>query len=116
MDEDFRQRLIRKRLVSQISLRALALITQVSYSTLARIERGDGDASPYVRSRVERWLDDGAWDIACQCVRCVCKTPEYWVSIEDRLTKIENDIKAMQQSLERSLRHVSLHEPIGGHA
>lgn len=52
------QRVDRKRTADGISLRQLAKITGVSFSTLARVDRGEGNYSPETARRLRQWLGD----------------------------------------------------------
>lgn len=53
-------RLKEARLKSGLTLRALAKIVGVSFSSLARMERGQGKPSAASVMRVEKWLEDGS--------------------------------------------------------
>ena len=45
-----------KRIRRRFSIREAALMIGVSFSTLARLERGDGDPSPLVERKIRAWL------------------------------------------------------------
>lgn len=48
-----------RRRAEGLSIRALADAIQVSFATLARLERGDGNPSPSVRTKIISWLQKG---------------------------------------------------------
>lgn len=52
-------RLKKKRLSEGLSLRQLGSMIGVSFSSLARLERGIGEPDVHSRERIERWLETG---------------------------------------------------------
>lgn len=52
-------RMHRDRVKQGLSLRQLAKITGCSFSTLARLERGEGEPDPHTEERLRRWIFDG---------------------------------------------------------
>jgi len=80
------KRLKAKRIEIGLSLRALEPIVNVSFSSLARIERGVGTPTDDVKARVERWLVSGE----ASPPRMIPITPVPWnVKIERRLARLE---------------------------
>ena len=49
----------KRRLADGISIRALAKCIGVSFSTLAKLERGIGTPNPASTERIERWINTG---------------------------------------------------------
>jgi transcriptional regulator with XRE-family HTH domain len=54
------KRLKKARLEAGLSTRALGKIIGVSFSSIARIERGEGQPTVHSAERIERWLKDGS--------------------------------------------------------
>jgi hypothetical protein len=64
-------RLVRqKRLIEGYSLRALGRSTGVSFSSLARIERGEGQPDRHTARALEVWLWPERQPPPCHCPRC----------------------------------------------
>jgi len=93
-----------KRLVSQfkaarikqgLSVRQIANLIGVSFSALARLERGEGTPMPFVEERMRHWLLTGEGSAP----RVIPERIEPWsvrmearfAAIEERLAKLEAD-------------------------
>lgn len=82
-----------------LSLRQLGTRLGVSFSTLARIERGDGAPDRHTRLLLERWMDPTT-DVTCACPRCGGPPP-----LGQRVWALEMQLAALAQDLE-GLQHV----------
>ena len=114
MAESFARELYRHRQRSGLSLRRLGAELGVSFSTLARIERGEGQPDPHTRHLLEHWMRPDQQDTTTGCPRCM-QTPreERLQSLEKRIVMIEAQIQSLTAGLQRALRVTSMHEPIG---
>lgn len=72
------------RLRDGLSLRDLEKLVGVSFSTLARIERGVGSCTPDTLSRLTLWLESGE----C-CPKRQVRGKAWHVTTEQRLARIE---------------------------
>lgn len=86
MSKALGKRLKRQRVSENLSLRQLEKVVGVSFSSLARLERGDGVPTDDVRERVERWLERG--EASPPRIRAVGQAP-WHLKIEARLTILE---------------------------
>ncbi len=78
------KRLKDKRIAEATSLRDLELIIGVSFSTLARIERGTGSCTADTSKRVLDWIETGKGTAKR------LRRPKSWhITTEQRLAKIE---------------------------
>ena len=76
------------------SLRQLGAELGVSFSTLARLERGEGQPTAHTRWVVEAWLSPKAPPTPCPCGRCrPTKTEQRLASLEARLAALETTNK-----------------------
>ena len=74
------QRIKAKREAEQYSIRGLGRALGISFSTLARIERGEGNPDRHSQILLNAWLDPLAPVPQCHCVRCVGNgTKHGWV-------------------------------------
>lgn len=84
--EEIRASLKKRRLREGLSLRALSKIVGVSFSGLARIERGVGTCTADTLERVQRWIESGE---ASQ----KRERGAPWIStVERRLARIEKEL------------------------
>ena len=66
----FVQAVMETRLQRGVSIRQMAEAAGVSFSALARCERGLGDPSPHTMLRLRAWLAQRPPSEPCQCRRC----------------------------------------------
>lgn len=86
-------RLKAKRVEEGLSLRELARLVGVSFSGLARVERGVGSCTEDTRSRIQTWLDTGARTEPKE------KRPRNWMqTIEQRVARIERILEGNEMS------------------
>ena len=72
------------------SLRQLGAELGVSFSTLARLERGEGQPTPHTRWAVEAWLCPEQTPEPCPCGRChPTLTEQRLASLEVRVAELE---------------------------
>lgn len=84
----------RKRLQEGISLRKLGALCGVSFSTLARLERGTGEPDPHTRERLQRWLDSG--EGSAPKIRSPAE--EGWlVRMERRVAELETRVAQLEK-------------------
>lgn len=81
------KRLKEKRIEEGFTLRELERVVGVSFSGLARIERGVGEPTKASRERVERWLSTGEHSEPRPR-----KGDPWFVKIEQRLARIEKEL------------------------
>jgi transcriptional regulator with XRE-family HTH domain len=86
MTDRLGKRLRKARNEAGLSLRALEKICGVSFSNLARIERGVGECLPAIRLRVEKWLETG--EGSAPIVRSPSQK-SWYQNIEARLIALE---------------------------
>lgn len=83
----FGRRLKAKRDAEGLTLRELARIVGVSFSSLGRIERGDGGTTPDTIRRLSLWLERGE---ASAGKRPPSNRGQPWIiSVEARLARLE---------------------------
>lgn len=58
------------RLARGLSIRGLADQVGVSFSVMARYERGEGSPSPHTRLKLQAWLNGNPGALVCLCRRC----------------------------------------------
>ena len=83
------QRMRDMRLLQGLSLRRLASILGLGFSTLARLERGEGKPDPASAVRIHRWLDSG--EGSAPRVRSVAEQ-SWFAKMEARLVRIEKHL------------------------
>lgn len=82
-----------------LSLRQLAPVVGVSFSTLARIERGDGMPDAHTRWALLRWLAPESMPTSCGCIRCTGARTALEgriMQLEQRVTELEHALLEMQ--------------------
>ncbi len=81
---ELRKHLKAKRLEQGLSLRELSVLVGVSFSGLARVERGEGQPTQDTEKRIRDWLEHG--------VSAGPKPPKargWIVTVEQRLARLE---------------------------
>lgn len=78
------QRLKQRRIEEGLSLRDLEKIVGVSFSSLARIERGVGTCIPDSAKRINQWLDTGQGSGVKES-----RKKHWFLSIQQRVDRIE---------------------------
>lgn len=81
-----------KRLLMGLSYRNLAQVVGVSYSTLARLARGEGEPLPGVAQRLKAWVEKG--ESSAPMTRRPRIDP-WHVRIEARLAKLERLVASL---------------------
>jgi len=81
---------LRKRHAAGLSVRRVATLTGVSYSTLARLERGEGSPDDHTRRCLAAWLDDGTKPAPRAEVAPAAE--HYSVKIERRVARLEDQM------------------------
>ena len=76
-----------KRVAERLSLRELAPMIGVSFSSRARIERGVGGITDDTRERVELWVEDGETSEPKER-----RGTPWIVTVEQRLARIEKEL------------------------
>lgn len=112
MEEPLSERIRRQRDATGLSLRRLGAALGVSFSSLARIERGVGLPDQHTLWLLIRWLDGPDVAGTCHCFRCVSGTPSLLQRVEhleQRLSGIEESLDSLL-ALVRALQIPSLHE------
>lgn len=94
MSEPWAQRLATERQRAGLSLRQLGWMIGVSFSTLARIERGEGLPDMHTRRLLHQWMEPDGDHPPCLCPRCV-------PSIMDRLVDLERRVAVMEQQMRK---------------
>jgi transcriptional regulator with XRE-family HTH domain len=104
MPEPWRERLRCFRTLAGLSLRQLGQQTGVSFSTLARIERGEGEPDRHTAWLLDTWIDP---DHArrCHCGRCEGGKPDPGLgqrvaALEARVTMLEKHLAHGLHALE----------------
>ena len=114
MPNPWARQLAQRRQQAGLSLRRLGHELGVSFSSLARIERGEGLPNTHTRWIVDRWMFPELVREPCLCARCTPTRNESRLQvIEQRLMTLETQIVALQQGLDRALRVTKMHEPMG---
>ena len=103
MSEPWASRLTTARHKAGLSLRQLAQLVGVSFSTLARIERGEGLPDMHTRRLLHQWLEPCGEHPPCLCPKCV-------PSIMDRLYALEMRVAVMEQQIEGLMTLQPTHE------
>lgn len=85
-----------KRKQCNLSLRRLSEVIDISFSALARIERGDGEPSPESKARIEHWLGK-IDDSELNALIILQRNPIHarLDAIEYRLNRIESMLKQL---------------------
>jgi transcriptional regulator with XRE-family HTH domain len=113
MAQAIRERLITYRLHQGLSLRQLGTQLGLSFSTLARIERGHGEPSPHTRLMLERWMNPEGEHPKCNCRVCAAPREHPYRVLEVRIEILEQQVMRLQEGLARALRITNMHESIG---
>lgn len=80
------QRVKAKRISEGLTLRELEKLVGVSFSSLARLERNKGAATPGTTQRVTAWLEHGTVSKPRE------KKTGWFITFEQRLAKIEKHL------------------------
>lgn len=86
------------RLRAGLSVRQLGALLGISFSTLARLERGDGGSMPHTRRQVAQWLDPTGAVPPCQCVRCAGPSRDCYALLAARVARLEQQVCALTRS------------------
>jgi transcriptional regulator with XRE-family HTH domain len=87
----------RKRLSQGLTLRALEKKVGVSFASLGRLERRQGQPSEATKDRLLRWLEDGSESLPAQRNSRLSRMAE----IEIRVLHLEGIVTGMLDRLER---------------
>lgn len=98
---DLAKRLKRARLSAGLTTRALGKIIGVSFSSIARIERGDGSPSIHSIERIERWLKEG---LGSEPVRRTVNELSRMDRMELRIIHLEGIVTGLLNRLDRGAR------------
>lgn len=79
------KRLKSKRIQAGLTLRELSVLVGVSFSGIARIERGIGTPTPDTLRRISEWLDSGK-----EAGPKPAKARGWFITFEQRLAAIED--------------------------
>lgn len=90
MTNTFARRLRHCRHTQGFSLRQLGMHLGVSFSTIARIERGDGEPDAHTRLILLRWMRPEESFPPCMCVRCSAVG-----TIKSRLERVEETLQRL---------------------
>lgn len=93
MTNDFARDLCEHRAAAGLSLRRLGAHLGVSFSSLARIERGIGQPDAHTKSLLMQWMHPEQKHPYCQCTRCT------GIGAKSRLDGLEEQIVAIQAIL-----------------
>jgi DNA-binding XRE family transcriptional regulator len=94
--ETWGQQLARYRRAAGLSLRRLGQDIDVAFSTLARIERGEGAPGQHTKHAVEQRLFPNQTPTPCHCPRCTLTPREdRLATLEKRVTTLETQIQAL---------------------
>lgn len=100
MSDVFGDRLLAARSRMGMSLRQLGAQLGVSFSTLARIERGDGAPSSHTRLLVEQWIDPEGEHPTCHCPQCTFPREDLDSTLRTRVERLEAQVQALHKERE----------------
>jgi transcriptional regulator with XRE-family HTH domain len=97
MRDVFGPRLKAHRTHQGMSLRQLGAQLGVSFSTLARLERGHGAPSPHTRLRVAQWMDPDGEHPPCHCAQCTFPREDRYRALQARIERLEAQMQTWEQ-------------------
>jgi transcriptional regulator with XRE-family HTH domain len=96
----YQDRLVAHRHQAGLTLRQLGERLGVSFSALARIERGEGEPSTHTRLRLEHWMNPEEAHPPCPCAECASQREEPLCALEARVTMLEQRVIALEHKKE----------------
>jgi transcriptional regulator with XRE-family HTH domain len=98
MEASYQVRLAAHRTQAGLSLRQLGERLGVSFSSLARIERGIGEPSTHTRRRLEQWMDPDGEHPPCHCAQCAFPHENPLRALETRIALLEQRFIALEEA------------------
>jgi transcriptional regulator with XRE-family HTH domain len=98
MEASYKDRLKTHRQQAGLSLRQLGERLGVSFSSLARIERGIGEPGTHTRLRLEQWMDPEGEHPQCPCSQCAFPREHPFRVLEARVAMLEQRVMALEQT------------------
>lgn len=97
MEASYSARLSTHRHQAGFSLRQLGERLGISFSSLARIERGIGEPSPHTRLLLEQWMNPEGEHPKCNCAQCAVPRAHPFRVLEGRVAMLEQQVMALQK-------------------